>query len=106
MRMILCAIAIGGCLALSAAGANEPPPAETPAATSDREYKPPPEFRTRKRGDKVVYCQKTSIEGSRLKAEKCYDEIRLRELLMQRELERRELEQRRRICPSPAACGV
>ncbi|MGH8250673.1 MAG: hypothetical protein ACREVI_08230 [Steroidobacteraceae bacterium] len=105
LHVSLFALAIAGCMTPSAAGAEDPPAAEPPVAEKPKaEYKPPPEFRTRRRGDKVVYCQKVSIEGSRLTTERCYDEGRLRDLLMQRELGRREIDQRRRIRPEYWGC--
>jgi hypothetical protein len=53
--------------------------AEPDAETTD-EFKPPPGFRTRKRGDTVVYCRKEIQLGSRFPVDKCYDEAGIREL--------------------------
>ena len=56
----------------------------TPAASekNDREFKPPPGFKTMKRGNLVVYCQNDATAGSRFKTVKCYDEAGLRGYLL------------------------
>lgn len=77
-----------------------------PEARPEEEYKPPPGYRTRKRGDKVIYCKKEQVRESRLMTEKCYDQQQLRELLFSIEQQRNEIDQRRRICPSPTTCGA
>ena len=41
-------------------------------------FKPPPGFKTRKRGDLVLYCQTDATVGTRFKTEKCYNEEQLR----------------------------
>jgi hypothetical protein len=64
---------------LVAAGATyaEEPPAKAEAAP---EFKPPPGFRTRKRGDLVLYCRREAVLGTRFPVEKCYDEAGVRAL--------------------------
>jgi hypothetical protein len=94
-------MALGGA---GAAGASEPAAEVTPepeAARPEPEFKPPPGYRTRKRGDKVVYCRKELIEGTRFTQEQCYDKVRLKEIESLMDQQRREIDQRRRIC---AAC--
>jgi hypothetical protein len=88
-----------------AVAAAETSEAERPAAKAETEFKPPPGYRTKKRGDKVVYCKKAAIPDSRLTAEKCYDERQLREIEFAMDQQRREIDQRRRICPTPTACS-
>lgn len=81
------------CIIALAAAANDTTvdskPVEEPAAASasrpattadaaDAEFKPPPGFRTKKRGDIVLYCIKDSTVGTRFKTEKCYDEAQMR----------------------------
>lgn len=68
-----------------------------PDAEAGGTFKPPPGFRTRKRGSLVVYCRKEAVLGSRFPAEKCYDEAGLREL-KRAELERTEMLERMRAC--------
>lgn len=88
------------------AGADDTTESAKPEAKPESEFKPPPGYRTRKRGDKVVYCKKVSIPESRLMTEKCYDQVQLREIELQMEQQRNEIDQRRRICPTPATCGA
>ena len=55
------------------------PPAVTAATEKEAEvFKPPPGFKTRKRGDLVLYCQTDATVGTRFKTEKCYNEEQLR----------------------------
>lgn len=68
-----------------------------PDAATAGEFKPPPGFRTRKRGDAVVYCRKETELGSRFAGEKCYDQAGLAEL-KRAELERTEMLERVRAC--------
>jgi hypothetical protein len=68
-----------------------------PDAETTGEFKPPPGFRARKRGEVVVYCRKETALGSRFAAEKCYDQVGLRELRLA-ELERAEMLERVRAC--------
>lgn len=96
---------LGGTLVAGTAASETPDTASKPEGRPKREYRPPPGYRTRTRGDKVVYCKKVSIPESRLTAEKCYDETQLREIESLMEQQRREIDQRRRICPQPTACG-
>ena len=87
------------------AGADDSTESAKPESRRESEYKPPPGYRTRKRGDKVVYCKKISIPDSRLMTEKCYDEMQLRDIELQMEQQRDDLEQRRRLCTTPTSCG-
>ena len=87
-------------------GAEDTTDSATPEAKPESDFKPPPGYRARKRGDKLVYCKKEQMRESRLKTEKCYDQVQLRELEMLNELQRNEIDQRRRICPSPTTCGA
>ncbi len=100
----LAAVAVVVAVCTWGAGADETTESAKPAAKPESDYRPPPGYKTRKRGDKVVYCKKVSIPDSRLMTEKCYDEIQLRDIELQMEQQRDDLEQRRRICPSPTAC--
>ena len=95
------------------AGGTEPEVAQAPqaarqnadAARAEPEFKPPPGYKTRKRGDKVVYCRKELVEGTRFTKDRCYDKVQLKEIESLMEQQRREMDQRRRICPQPTACG-
>jgi hypothetical protein len=111
-------LAVALCTGLAGAGVaggTEPEAAQTPeaqaapqdedAAKAEPEFKPPPGYKTRKRGDKVVYCRKELVEGTRFTKDRCYDRVQLKEIESLMEQQRREMDQRRRICPQPAACG-
>ena len=102
----LAALAVILALCSGGAGAADTTESARPEAKSESEFKPPPGYRTRKRGDKVIYCKKEQMRESRLKTEKCYDQLQLREIEMLNELQRNEIDQRRRICPSPTTCGA
>ena len=68
-----------------------------PDAEKTAEFKPPPGFRPRKRGENIVYCRKEAVLGSRFPSEKCYDRAGLRQLELY-EHEQRELLERIRAC--------
>lgn len=70
------------------------------------EYVPPPGYKTRRRGDHTVYCQKTTEVGSRFKVEKCFSKEQLVALLAENDRQRREIEQRRSICANAATCAI
>lgn len=105
LRGTVAAAAMMLCVSL-AADAEEPAnTSEAPQAIAEAkpdgeaspEFKPPPGFRTRKRGDVVLYCRKEAVLGSRFPAEKRYDQAGL--LAMQcAELERTETLARMRAC--------
>ena len=101
----LAAVAVVVAVCAGGAGADEATESAKPVAKPESDYRPPPGYKTRKRGDKVVYCKKVSIPESRLMTEKCYDEVQLREIELLMEQQRNELDQRRRICPSPTSCS-
>lgn len=100
------AVAVVAAVCSWGAGAADTTESAKPESKPKSEYRPPPGYRTRKRGDKVVYCKKVSIPDSRLMTEKCYDQTQLREIELLMEQQRNEIDQRRRICPSPTTCGV
>jgi hypothetical protein len=75
------------------------------AEVKKEEFVPPPGFRAKKRGDKVVYCKQDVTVGTRFKTEKCYDEAQIRDLILMREQNNRDFDQRRAICSNPAICA-
>lgn len=103
MLAALVAIAFGGWMALAGAGlarATEPA-AQDAGEKPEPEFKPPPGYKIKTRGDKVVYCRKELVEGTRFTKDRCYDKVQLKEIESLREQQQREMDQRRRIC---AAC--
>jgi hypothetical protein len=74
-------------------------------AEDKKEFVPPPGFRAKKRGDKVLYCKQDVTVGTRFKTEKCYDETQVRDLILMREQNNRDFDQRRAICSNPGVCA-
>ena len=96
----------------SEANPEEPPPKSEASATSAEakpgekttpEFEPPPGFRTKKRGELVLYCRRESVLGSRFPAEKCYDEAGIREI-KRAEVEQKEMMEQMRACAG--ACDI
>ncbi len=73
-----------------------------PAAPADEEFKPPPGFKTRKRGEIVLYCMRDSTVGTRFKTEKCYDEAQMRDYLAAQQENKRDIERVRNTCSTGA----
>ena len=89
-------------VAASAEPAQAPPAAsadeQTKAATAETEFKPPPGFKTKKRGKLVVYCMKDSTVGTRFPTEKWYDEAQMRDYLTAQQENKRDIERVRSTC--------
>jgi hypothetical protein len=75
------------------------------AVPEDEEFKPPPGFKTKKRGELVLYCMKDSTVGTRFKTEKCYDEEQMREYLLALEIQKRDIDRIRSTCASGSVCA-
>jgi hypothetical protein len=73
-----------------------------PAAPADGEFKPPPGFKTKKRGELVLYCMRDSTVGTRFKTEKCYDEAQMRDYLAAQQENKRDIERVRNTCSTGA----
>jgi hypothetical protein len=97
------------------AGADDPPvkseteasakaEADAAADAPSEPLKAPPGFRTKKRGDLVLYCRREAVPGSRFSAEKCYDEAGLRQMRLA-ELEQKEMLERIKAC-GPGICAA
>jgi len=71
----------------------------------DEQFKPPPGFRQRKRGEFVVYCRKEPVMGTRFPKEACYDEEGIKAMLAAQRDNRDKMDQMRRICAGDASCG-
>jgi len=79
--------------------AAKPAAAETetePAAEEAAEFKPPG-FRAKRHGDVTLYCRREAVLGSRFKAEKCYDQAGVEEIL-RAESENKEILDKIRNC--------
>ena len=96
--------------------AKNPAPAEAAAADAaavsavakadDDDFVLPPGFKSMKRGKFIVYCRKETVMGTRLPAQKCYDEDGIRQMAQSLREEREKIDQMRRICGQQAACGA
>jgi len=115
---LLTAVILPGLLlAAPVAGSEEPAaenaaPAEAAAADAaavakadDDDFVLPPGFKPMKRGKFILYCRKETVMGTRLPAQKCYDENGIRQMAQSLREEREKIDQMRRICGSLNACG-
>jgi hypothetical protein len=75
------------------------------AGEAEKEFRPPPGFKTKKRGNLVLYCMRDSTVGTRFKTEKCYDEAQLRDYLIAREENKRDMDRVRSTCSSGVSGG-
>lgn len=80
-------------------------PAASTAKAEERELVLPPGFRPKKRGKFVVYCKRDAVLGTRMAAERCYDEEGIRAMLRAQAEDREKVDQMRRICGSMEQCG-
>lgn len=74
-------------------------------ATAPEVFTPPPGYKAKKRGQKVVYCKKTLESGTRFASERCYDEAQLKSMETARQEDQTRFEQSRKICSNLEACG-
>ena len=72
------------------------------AAPGDDDFKPPLGFKTKKRGELVLYCMRDSTVGTRFKTEKCYDEVQMRDYLIAQQENKRDIERVRNTCSTGA----
>jgi hypothetical protein len=75
------------------------------AREAEKEFKPPPGFKTKKRGKLVLYCMQDSTVGTRFKTEKCYDEAQLRDYLIAQAENKRDMDRVRSTCSSGLSGG-
>lgn len=97
--------AIGNETPAAADQAKDKAESTTVAATTEEEFKPPPGFKTKKRGKITLYCIQDSTVGTRFKTEKCYDEERMKAYMLAREQNNRDFDQRRAICSNAGVCA-
>ena len=71
----------------------------------DAEFKPPPGFLTKKRGEMVVYCKKDRETGTRFVTEKCLDEAQMREYLLALQIQKRDVDRIRSTCSTASVCA-
>ena len=73
-------------------------PSTSVTEKKNEEFKPPPGFKTKKRGELVLYCQTDATVGTRFKTEKCYNEEQLRAYILVLEAQRRDVDRIRTNC--------
>lgn len=101
MFAVLIAFAAGFAIAQDS---EKPVQEEVKAVKAEKQYKPPPGYKTRHRGDKTIYCRKGAEIGSRFPVEKCFTEEQLKVELERIEVEKEEFERGRRVCSTPSVC--
>ena len=115
-------VALAGCASQNGAGTASPAasnaPAEVPvaqvassqatnataAADANAVFRPPPGYKRRPDMGENIYCTKITVLGSRFAKDDCRSEAELRDLEMQREAARGEMDQRKMICAGGGAC--
>jgi hypothetical protein len=107
LSLVVIMLAALPALAQEPANANATAAAAEPseAVSKDEEFKPPPGFKTKKRGEIVLYCMKDSTVGTRFKTEKCYDEVQMRDYLAAQQEQKRDIDRIRSTCSSAAVCA-
>ena len=90
----------------AAAPAVAAQPAGTPAATAAEahEFKPPPGYKTKKRGDETVYCRSRAVLGTRLKSEECHTQGELDAVDKAMRASQEDIQQRGRMCGTGTMC--
>ncbi len=71
-------------------------------AANVEEFKPPAGFKTRKRGELVLYCMKDSTVGTRFQTEKCFSEDQMRDYLIAQQENKRDIDRIRSTCSTGA----
>jgi hypothetical protein len=74
------------------------------AAAVEEEFQPPPGFKRKKFGDKLLYCKKDTDVGTRFKTEKCFDEAQMRDYMLAQEQSNRDFDRARAVCATPSVC--
>jgi hypothetical protein len=111
MRTIALAAMLLPALLLAAphSGADEPRAADDQDVAdapekSAQDFKPPPGFRSRKRGEHTVYCRREEPKGTRFPTEVCYDEKGIREMLQAQREDQIKVDQVRRTQATTNTC--
>jgi hypothetical protein len=82
-----------------------PQPQQAAASDDKDELKPPPGFKVKKRGDKMLYCTKGAEIGTRFVTETCYDEEKMRQYLLARDQNQDDLARSRAVCATASVCS-
>ena len=104
MRNLLFALLIAF-VAAPAIAQETTKPAAQKAVAAQKEFSPPPGYKTRHRGDSTIYCRKTTEIGSRFPVEKCFTEEQLKIELERIAQAKEEFERGRRVCSTATICA-
>ncbi|MBX3704809.1 MAG: hypothetical protein KF822_13630 [Steroidobacteraceae bacterium] len=85
-------------------GADRAAPQADAAAAGKKEFQPPPGFKPKKFGDKLLYCKKDASIGTRFRSEKCFDEAQMRDFILAQEQSNRDFDRARAVCATPSVC--
>jgi hypothetical protein len=109
--------AVASAAVVQPAAATPPAPAAEPAAAAsangaaavageeEKPFVPPTGYKLRKDKGPDTYCTKVTVLGSRFPKEDCRTASQLRDLERQKEVMRREMDQRNAVCASAAGCA-
>ena len=75
------------------------------AANEAKEFKPPPGFVEKKRGQHVLYCKRDTTVGTRIKTENCYSEQQVRDYMLALKETRNNVDRIRNSCANICLCG-
>jgi hypothetical protein len=113
LATLIVSLAASAVLAQDVAVVDKAPAAEqaankavTTGGDKKEEFKPPPGFTSKKRGELIVYCMRDSTVGTRFKTEKCYSREQLQEYLLVREENKRNIDRIRNTCGGGPACAT
>lgn len=101
--IVIALLAVAGCASQQETGERQR--VVIAESGGSENFRPPPEFRTRKHGDSTVYCRKEVHIGSRFEDWVCYTEAHLKALLERQKSMQDEIGSRQRTCGTPAACA-
>jgi hypothetical protein len=104
-NLILVVLIAFGASAAMADDGDKPLQEKASSTKAEKAYKPPPGYKTKRRGDKVVYCRKGAETGSRFSVEKCFSQEQLEVELERIANEKEEFDRSRRVCSSGEYCA-
>jgi hypothetical protein len=89
------------------ASSSQPTNPTTAAAKkeTDEEFKIPPSYRARLRGDETVYCRKEGEAGTRFKKTECYTLAELKYKVESEKAAADDITRRARVCSTASVCS-
>jgi hypothetical protein len=77
----------------------------TAKAKDAASFKLPPGFYEKKHGKHMLYCKKDAPMGTRIKNERCLNDVQMREYLLVLEQQKADLDRIRATCSTGSACS-